>query len=93
MQDIAATAENMIEVFILEFLNKIKKKIKKKDLKNIVFSGGLFLNVNLNAKIEKSKIFNKCFFPPAPSDSGLALGGIFSQKLLKSKNDNFGISR
>ena len=92
LQDIAATAENMIEGFILEFLNKIKKRIKKKDLKNIVFSGGLFLNVNLNAKIEKSKIFNKCFFPPAPSDSGLALGGIFSQKLIKSKNDNFGIS-
>ncbi len=92
LQDIAATAENIIEEFIIKFLKNIKKKYKKEYLENIVFSGGLFLNVNLNAKIEKSKLFKRCFFPPAPSDSGLALGGVFSQKLIKIKNSKYGIS-
>ena len=55
----------------------------------LFFLGGLFLNVNLNAKIENSKIFQNTFFPPAPSDSGLALGGILSQV----KNFNLSTSK
>ena len=93
LEDIAATAENIIEECIIDFLQNIKKKINNKKIKQVVFSGGLFLNVNLNAKIEKSKIFKNCFFPPAPSDSGLALGGIFSQiKNNSIKNSKLGMS-
>lgn len=93
IQDVAATAEEIISEKIIFFLKKIKKKYFL-NYENIVFSGGLFLNVKINNDIEKSNIFKKNFFPMAPSDSGLSLGGIFSQdikinKLLISK---FGVS-
>ena len=64
---------------IIFFLKSIKKKYFKK-IDNIVFSGGLFLNVKINADIEKEGIFKNCFFPMSPSDSGLSLGGIFFSK-------------
>ena len=89
-QDVANTAEEIISEKIIFFLKKIKIKYFKK-VENIVFSGGLFLNVKVNNDIEKEKIFKNCFFPMSPSDSGLSLGGIFSQnievnKQLKSKH-------
>ena len=71
-QDVALTAETVLAEQLIKFLRKIKNKYFQ-NLDNIVFSGGLFLNVKVNAAIEASKIFENCFFPVAPSDSGLAL--------------------
>jgi len=85
IEDIAATAERVISDKIIEFLKLVKKKLPK-DIENAVFSGGLFLNVKLNDKINNSKIFKNSHFSMCPSDSGLALGGIFSQNIkLKKK--------
>lgn len=91
-QDIAATAENIICKKLLLFLKNLKKKYKNEN--RIVFSGGLFLNVKINNIIDNSKIFKKNFFPPAPSDSGLSMGGVLSQnvKLKKKYKSNLGIS-
>ena len=92
-QDVAATAEKVISEKIIFFLKEIKKNFFK-DQENIVFSGGLFLNVKINADIDEAKIFKNCFFPMAPNDSGLALGGIFSQRIALKKNlkCKFGLS-
>ena len=84
-QDTAITAEQIISEKLIYFLKKIKKKYFNK-INNIVFSGGLFLNVKINNDVEKAKIFKKCFFPMSPSDSGLSLGGLFSQKIKINRN-------
>ena len=84
-QDVALTAEIILSEQIDIFLKKIKNKFFKK-IENIVFSGGLFLNVKINESIQKSKVFKNCFFPIAPSDSGLALGGVLSQNIKLKKN-------
>jgi len=92
-QDVALTAENILSEQIIKFLKKIKNQYFE-NLDNIVFSGGLFLNVKVNAAIENAKIFKNCFFPVAPSDSGLALGGVLSQKVKINKKltSKYGIS-
>ena len=91
-EDVAATGEEIMVEKIILFLDKIKKKYLKKKV-SAVFSGGLFLNVRINNRIEESNIFERCFFPMAPGDSGLALGGIFSEKInLRIKKSKFGIS-
>lgn len=92
-QDVARTAEELISEKIIIFLKMLKRKYFKKE-QNIVFSGGLFLNVKINADIEKEKIFKNCFFPMSPSDSGLSLGGLFSQKIKVNKKNfsKFGLS-
>jgi len=88
-QDIAYAAENIVSETFLEILKLIKNKTK---LENIVFSGGLFSNVSLNSKILNSSIFKKVFFPVAPSDAGLSLGGAkyiyFKLKKKRFKNLN-----
>ena len=92
-QDVALTAEIILSEQINIFLKKIKNKYFK-NFENIVFTGGLFLNVKINESIQKSKIFKNCFFPVAPSDSGLALGGVLSQniKLKKKYTGKLGLS-
>ncbi len=92
-QDVALTAETVLAEQLIKFLRKIKNKYFQ-NLDNIVFSGGLFLNVKVNAAIEASKIFENCFFPVAPSDSGLALGGVLSQnvKINSKLTSKYGIS-
>ena len=84
LEDIAATAEEVVCDNVLLFLKIIKNKSFKK-INNAIFTGGLFLNIKLNEKIEQSKIFKKCYFTMAPSDSGLSLGGIFSEKVKLNK--------
>ena len=93
IQDIAATAEKILSDKMLEYLTNIKKKLPK-NLNNAVYSGGLFLNVKLNEQISQKKIFKNNFFTMSPSDAGLSLGGIFSQKIKVKKKyfSNYGLS-
>ena len=50
--------------------------------------------MKVNEAIENSNIFRNCFFPAAPSDSGLSLGGIMSQKIKINRNlfSKYGLS-
>ncbi len=89
LEDVAKTAEIFLQDKILKFLLIIRKKTKTE---NIVFSGGLFLNVALNGAIVKKNIFKKIFFNLAPSDNGLSLGAI-SYYLLNKKKKNFKINK
>ena len=68
LEDVAKTAEIFLQDKILEFLLTLRNKSK---IDNIVFSGGLFLNVALNGVIVKKNLFKKYFFNLAPADNGL----------------------
>jgi carbamoyltransferase len=85
IQDIAATAEKILSDKMIEFLKKIQKYLPKK-INDAVYSGGIFLNVKLNEQISLEKLFKKNYFSMSPSDAGLSLGGIFSQKVKIKKN-------
>lgn len=73
-QDVAKTAEDLVHEVFLGILQVVKNLTR---YENVVFGGGLFLNVALNAKIEKSGLFESHYFSMAPGDSGLALGAAF----------------
>jgi carbamoyltransferase len=83
LEDVAATAEQVIKDIICNFLVNIRNKTKSK---NLVVSGGLFMNVGLNGYISEKKIFEKIFFPVAPSDIGLSLGAILFFLKIHKKN-------
>jgi carbamoyltransferase len=69
--DIAATGEQILQESVLKLVELLRQET---DSKNIVFSGGLFQNVALNKALLDSG-FENVYFPSAPGDSGLSLGG------------------
>lgn len=85
IEDIAKTAEIFLRDIVIKFLENIKKQTS---LSNIVFSGGLFLNVAMNGHISEKKLFKNHFFNLAPADNGLSLGAI-GFYLLKNKKKFF----
>ena len=93
LEDVAKTAEKFLTDKIIIFLKNIKAKTP---FTNIVFTGGLFLNVSLNGYIVKKKIFKNHFFNMAPADNGLSLGAIdyyllrYKKKYLKL--DKYGLN-
>ena len=89
LEDVAKTAEQFLKDKILIFLYSLKKR---KNSKNIVFTGGLFLNVALNGFISEKKIFENNFFNMAPADNGLSLGAI-GFYLLKFKKKNLKLNK
>ena len=74
--DIAATGEQILQESVLKLIELL---LKETGSKNIVLSGGLFQNVALNKAILDSG-FDNVYFPSAPSDSGLSLGGALFKK-------------
>ena len=93
IEDIAKTAEIFLRDIIIKFLEKIKKQTS---FSNIVFSGGLFLNVAMNGHISEKKLFKNHFFNLAPADNGLSLGaiGFYLVKNKKKffKNERYGLN-
>ena len=93
IEDIAKTAEIFLRDIIIKFLEKIKKQ---SSFSNIVFSGGLFLNVAMNGHISEKKLFKNHFFNLAPADNSLSLGaiGFYLVKNKKKffKNERYGLN-
>ena len=93
IEDIAKTAEVFLRDIIINFLKKIKKETS---FSNIVFSGGLFLNVAMNGHILEKKLFKNHFFNLAPADNGLSLGAIgfylIKNKKKFFKNEKYGLN-
>lgn len=71
LKNIAATIH---EVFVRESYKKIESLQKKTNAKYLYLTGGCALNIKLNERILKSKIFTDIFIPPCPGDSGLSIG-------------------
>ena len=95
-EDIAASAQKILEDIIV---NLIKKSIQKTGIKQLVLAGGVFANVKLNQKIQELDCVNEVYIFPAMSDSGLSVGAALyvEYHILKNKfipkalsNINFG---
>ena len=87
-KDIAASAQKVFELKLIEICNDIKSMNISK---NLVYSGGCALNSLANKKLEESKIFDKIFIPYAPGDGGGSIGSALyfqneRKKDLKFKN-------
>jgi len=70
---VAASAQALIEDYILETLAWIQANYKNS---NLVFMGGVALNCVVNTKIAESKLFDNIWIMPCPGDAGSALGAI-----------------
>ncbi len=81
------------EEIAFHFLNHLYKLTKNK---NLILSGGFFLNTVLNGKIIKKTNFKNLFIPYAPSDTGNSIGsalylhyGILKNKKKQIDNNPF----
>ena len=85
--DIAASLQKVFEEKVLILINQNLNINNKK----LVLAGGCAMNSSCNGKIAESRIFENIFIPPAPGDSGGAIGAALvvlerNKKILKIKN-------
>lgn len=69
--DIAASIQLVVEDAILSLAQQAQKRTGARDL---CFAGGVAQNVLANARIVREGIFDRVYVPPAPGDSGGAVG-------------------
>ena len=72
--NIAFGVQYLIEEKMTEF---VRQNIEKYKIKNLAFSGGLFMNVKLNKKIQEMPEVEKCYFMPSCGDETNAIGAAF----------------
>ena len=70
-QVLAACMQRQLGTEVLEYIRAYKRAT---GAKHLYFSGGAALNIHSNARIEGELGFDTVSIPPAPSDTGLALG-------------------
>ena len=70
-QDIAHCMQKHFESSVLKHIQRYQVETEAKCL---YYSGGAALNIHANTRIENNSGFKSIFIPPAPNDSGLALG-------------------
>ena len=79
---IAWAAQKRIEEILLDF---VSKAVDTTGVKNVVFSGGIFLNMIMNMKIqERFRDTLNLFFNPICSDHGNAVGAVLEQYYQKT---------
>ena len=90
---IAKALQTCSEEIALHFLKHLYNLTKNK---NLVVSGGFFLNTVFNGKILKKSDFNNLYIPYAPSDTGNSIGSalylyhdILSKKRKRINNSPF----
>lgn len=69
--DFAASAQKLYEEILFDILNSLQKLTKQK---NVVLSGGSFMNSLANGKILKNTLFSDLFIPYSASDTGGSIG-------------------
>lgn len=80
--NIACACQKEFEEVIYALIEKYQRKTNAKYL---YFTGGAALNIDLNSKLSKSKLFDQVFVPPCCSDTGLALGAASIIHILRNK--------
>ena len=75
-ENIAAEAQRKLEETVIGLVHGW---IKKTDIHNVAFAGGVMLNVKLNQRLwnNRGDIITKQHIYPNPGDSGLAVGAAF----------------
>lgn len=71
LMNIAASCQAEFEEQIFSLFTRLQERTKAKQL---YAAGGAMLNVQLNAKLVASGLFDEVFIPPCCSDTGLAIG-------------------
>ena len=84
-KDIAASTQKVFEDIVIHMI-KCLSKINPS--KNLAISGGCAMNSVANGKIKISKIYDNVYIPPAPGDSGGAIGSA-AYIINKKKNIKF----
>lgn len=80
-QEIAAALQQITEETLAHMLNWLHQKT---EMKNIVVSGGSFMNSAFNGKILKKTAFENIFISSCPDDSGTSMGAalyVYNQML------------
>lgn len=73
-EDIAATTQAMSEDIMLHVL---ESAISKTGLSNVCVSGGCFLNVKANGRLQEVESVKNLWVYPNPGDGGLAVGAAY----------------
>lgn len=69
--NVAAALQKFIEKLVLKW---IKAAIGKTGIKNVAVSGGIFMNVKMNAKILELEELEKIYIQPSCGDESLVIG-------------------
>ncbi|MGJ8650814.1 MAG: carbamoyltransferase C-terminal domain-containing protein [Opitutaceae bacterium] len=72
-ENVAASFQELLHVFVPQSINRL---LQKYPTKNVGLSGGLFANVRLNQVIAEECPIDRLFIYPAMSDAGLSTGGV-----------------
>ena len=84
---IAYSMQKIFEKIGFHMLNFLQKKTKSK---NLVLSGGAFMNSVFNGKITKNTNFKKVWLGPCPDDSGLSIGaGLYLHNNILNKKSRY----
>ncbi len=86
--DVAHSAQKVFEDIVLEIANE---SFKKNNSNNLCLSGGCAMNSVANGKIKLFTPYKKIYIPPAPGDSGGAIGSasiVLNNNNLVSFDDN-----
>ena len=85
--DLVSSVQRVAEEVSIKILNNLHKKTKQK---NIVVSGGFFMNSVLNGKILDKTPYENIYIGGSPDDSGISIGsalyGLVFDKNIKSFN-------
>jgi carbamoyltransferase len=83
--DLVAAVQKVAEDVSIEILNNLYNKTKAK---NIVVSGGFFMNSVLNGKILEKTPYEKIHIGGSPDDSGISIGSAFYGLVFDKKQKN-----
>lgn len=70
----------MTEERVLEW---VKNAVEHTGIKKVAFSGGVFMNVKLNKRIQEMELLEKTYFMPSCGDESNTIGAIFGGCLQK----------
>ena len=72
-EDVAASAQKLLETFVLDSVGRL---LARHGHRHLGLSGGIFANVRLNQRLAEEMPVDEVFVYPAMSDQGLASGGV-----------------
>ena len=72
-EDVAASAQKLLETFVLDSVGRL---LARHGHRHLGLSGGIFANVRLNQRLAEEMPVDEVFVYPAMSDQGLACGGV-----------------
>jgi carbamoyltransferase len=83
--DLVASVQKVVEDISIEILNNLHKKTGSK---NIVLSGGFFMNSVLNGKILDKTLYEKIYIGGSPDDSGISIGSALYGLVYDKRHSN-----